>query len=77
MDISTRLKKIKEVPPHYLKSLLLLRNEYLCLLASKSRVEYEEFFKNRLNSSPLKYKLEEHCEKNPLCNRCVLIIEPL
>ncbi|HFD2307881.1 TPA: hypothetical protein ACF2PZ_002960, partial [Legionella pneumophila] len=58
-------EKIKEVPPHYLKSLLLLRNEYLCLLASKSRVEYEEFFKNRLNSSPLKYKLEEHCEKIP------------
>ncbi len=56
---------ISKVPPHYLQSLLLLRNEYLRLLSSKPRVEYEEFFKNRLRGSPLNYQLETHCEKIP------------
>lgn len=56
---------ISKVPPNYLKSLLLLRNEYLRLLSSKPREEYEEFFKQRLSGSPLYYKLENHCEKIP------------
>lgn len=56
---------ISTVPPHYLKSLLLLRNEYLRLLAAKPRSEYEEFFKKRLLGSPLYYRLEKHCEKIP------------
>ncbi|HEM6966964.1 TPA: hypothetical protein U2K02_000703 [Legionella pneumophila] len=58
-------EEISKVPPHYLSSLLLLRNEYLLHLASKPRTEYEEFFKNKLRSSPLFYKLEEHCKKTP------------
>ncbi|KTD83122.1 hypothetical protein [Legionella waltersii] len=58
-------EEISKVPPHYLSSLLLLRNEYLLLLASKPRTEYEEFFKNKPRSSPLFYKLEEHCKKIP------------
>lgn len=58
-------EEISKVPPHYLSSLLLLRNEYLLLLASKPRTEYEEFFKNRLSKSPIHYKLEEHCKKIP------------
>nr|WP_238144061.1 hypothetical protein [Legionella pneumophila] len=56
---------ISKVPPNYLKSLLLLRNEYLRLLSSKPREEYEEFFKKRLSGSPLYYKLENHCKKIP------------
>ncbi|HIF0226446.1 TPA: hypothetical protein ACXYKD_003402 [Legionella anisa] len=56
---------ISSVPAHYLKSLLLLRNEYLLLVASKPRTEYEEFFKKSLYGTPLYYKLETHCEKIP------------
>ncbi|RYB32759.1 hypothetical protein D7234_15690, partial [Legionella pneumophila] len=55
---------LKNMQPYYLKSLLLLRNEYLRLLSLKPREDYEKYFQNSEDSkSLLGYQLESACRE--------------